>query len=132
MTTNNKNLPAETQFFAIETKGRTGIREMVSHYQDSMWSCKPSYMMSAQKKAYFEKAIMHISNQDSLKPLMATREGLFQIYLSLCKAVRFPTRSQGNRRTAARSRGSGQWTPHTMPPAEGHPGLSSGRAWAHR
>lgn len=87
MTTNKKNLPAETQFFAIETKGRNGIRDMVAKVKDDMWIARPSYMPSIKKEMYFQKAIMHISNQESLKPLTASREGLFQIYLSLCKAV---------------------------------------------
>ena len=87
MPTNKKNLPAETQFFAIETKGRTGIRDMVTKMKDEMWIARPSYMPSVKKNMYFQKAIMHISNQESLKSLTATKEGLFQIYLSLCKAV---------------------------------------------
>jgi len=83
-----ETLPAkETQFFAIETKGRTGIRDMVHHYQDQMWIARPSYMSIKKKEIYFQKAIMNLSNQESLKPLMASREGLFQIYMALCKAV---------------------------------------------
>ena len=87
MTTKKETLPANTQFFAIETKGRTGVHDMIMKMQNDLWKTRPAYMPSVKKEMYFQKAIMHISNQETLKPLTATKEGLFQIYLSLCKAV---------------------------------------------
>ena len=85
----NKNTPKlnDNQFFNIKGKGKAGLNEVVKMEGSRLWDARSPLLPDDQKKSYFTRLILNVSNNEKLQPLLQNRQGLFSIYNCMSQAI---------------------------------------------
>lgn len=76
----------EKEFFDLVATGRRGVEDMLDKMQDEMVQVAASNV-SKDWTAWSQRALVHVSTNDDLRPVLQTKKGIFSIYKELAKAA---------------------------------------------
>jgi phage RecT family recombinase len=83
MATNNQN---EKEFFAVAATGRKGLEEMAGKMQGELMQIAAESVRKA-GSTWMQRAVVSIANNDNLREVLQSKQGLFSVYKSLAKAA---------------------------------------------